>query len=42
MNIYISDLDGTLLNNNGALSEYTISILNKLNENNINFSVATA
>ena len=42
MNIYISDLDGTLLNNNGALSEYTISVLNKLNDNNINFSIATA
>lgn len=42
MNIYISDLDGTLLNNNGALSEYTISVLNKLNEHNINFSIATA
>lgn len=42
MNIYISDLDGTLLNNNGVLSEYTISVLNKLNEHNINFSVATA
>lgn len=42
MNIYISDLDGTLLNNNGELSEYTISVLNKLNEHNINFSIATA
>ncbi|MGL4571576.1 MAG: Cof-type HAD-IIB family hydrolase [Clostridium sp.] len=42
MNLYMSDLDGTLLNSDGELSPYTISILNDLPKNKINFSVATA
>lgn len=42
MNLYISDLDGTLLNNNAKLSDYTKSTLKKLISNNLNFSIATA
>lgn len=40
--LYISDLDGTLLNQNAELSEYTINTLNRLIANGMNFSVATA
>ena len=40
--LYISDLDGTLLNRNAELSEYTINSLNKLITNGVHFSVATA
>ena len=40
--LYISDLDGTLLNRNAELSEYTIDTLNKLIANGVHFSVATA
>lgn len=42
MNLYISDLDGTLLDNNAKLSPYTISSLNKLISKGLNFSAATA
>lgn len=40
--LYISDLDGTLLNNSAELSEYTINTLNDLIAKGVNFSVATA
>ncbi len=40
--LYISDLDGTLLNKNAELSEYTIDALNSLIDKGIHFSVATA
>lgn len=42
MKLYISDLDGTLLNNQMCLSDETVSILNKLIEEGLNFSFATA
>lgn len=40
--LYISDLDGTLLNHSAKLSEYTSDALNKLIAKGLNFSVATA
>ena len=40
--LYISDLDGTLLNRDAELSEYTTDTLNKLISNGSCFSVATA
>ncbi len=40
--LYISDLDGTLLNKNAELSEYTINTLSKLNAKGVDFSLATA
>ncbi len=40
--LYISDLDGTLLNRNAELSEYTVNILNNLIAKGVYFSVATA
>jgi Cof subfamily protein (haloacid dehalogenase superfamily) len=40
--LYISDLDGTLLNGNAELSEYTITVLNKLISSGLTFSIATA
>lgn len=40
--LYISDLDGTLLNDNAELSESTISKLNSLAEKSVLFTVATA
>ena len=42
MDLYISDLDGTLLNNKAQISNTTKNILNKAIDNNINFSIATA
>jgi HAD superfamily hydrolase (TIGR01484 family) len=39
--LYVSDLDGTLLNPNAVLSEYTKNELNKLISCGINFTVAT-
>lgn len=42
MNIYISDLDGTLLNSDGKLSNNSINLINEAIDNNINFTVATA
>lgn len=39
--LYISDLDGTLLNQEGRLSQVTIKKLNELINNGINFTVAT-
>jgi len=40
--LYISDMDGTLLQSGGALSEYTKEKLNEFYEKGIYFSVATA
>ncbi|MBN2853500.1 MAG: HAD family phosphatase [Clostridia bacterium] len=40
--IYISDLDGTLLNDNAMLSDFTIDTIRKLNESGIKFTIATA
>ncbi len=40
--LYISDMDGTLLQNNGKMSEYTKEKLNEFYEKGIPFSVATA
>jgi Cof subfamily protein (haloacid dehalogenase superfamily) len=39
--LYVSDLDGTLLDRNAALSEYTKTALNRLISRGINFTVAT-
>ncbi len=40
--LYISDLDGTLLCSNDRLSDYTKDIINKLIDNGVAFSYATA
>jgi len=40
--IYISDLDGTLLNNNSELSKYSLKVINEIKEKNIKFTIATA
>lgn len=40
--LYISDLDGTLLNKEACLSSYTIDTLNELIDQGLNFTVATA
>ena len=40
--LYISDLDGTLLRSNETTSEYTNDTLNRLTENGMLFSYATA
>lgn len=40
--LYISDLDGTLLNNSSRLSEYAVKILNRLIDSGMIFSYATA
>lgn len=40
--LYISDLDGTLLNNNKELSSYTRDTLNRLMAEGLHFSAATA
>jgi 5-amino-6-(5-phospho-D-ribitylamino)uracil phosphatase len=40
--LYISDLDGTLLNENVELSDYTINTLNTLIKNGVHFTIATA
>lgn len=40
--LFISDLDGTLLNKNVELSEFTKNSLNKLIKSGMNFSIATA
>lgn len=40
--LYISDLDGTLLDANAEISAYTAEKLNILTEKGLNFSVATA
>lgn len=40
--LYVSDLDGTLLNSNTSLSEKTIRIINELVEQGLEFTFATA
>ena len=40
--LYISDMDGTLLQNDGKMSEYTKEKLNEIYKKGIPFSVATA
>jgi Cof subfamily protein (haloacid dehalogenase superfamily) len=40
--VYISDLDGTLLNSQGALSQFTVSSLQQLLDEGVDFSVASA
>lgn len=40
--LYVSDLDGTLLNKSAKLSSYTINTINALIDKGLNFSVATA
>lgn len=42
MNLYVTDLDGTLLNNKKEVSDYSKLELSNLIKNNINFTVATA
>jgi hydroxymethylpyrimidine pyrophosphatase-like HAD family hydrolase len=42
MELFVSDLDGTLLNSQKMLSEQTISLLNQLLHQGIQFTVATA
>lgn len=42
MKLYVSDLDGTLLNKHGKLSSYSIQTINSLVENGVNFTIATA
>lgn len=40
--LYISDLDGTLLNEKVELSDYTISTLNSMIQKGVHFTIATA
>ncbi|MDR2834029.1 MAG: Cof-type HAD-IIB family hydrolase, partial [Streptococcaceae bacterium] len=40
--LYISDLDGTLLNTSAELSDGTVNALNKMIADGVNFSIATA
>lgn len=40
--LYVSDLDGTLLDSNGHLSDFTADTLNKLIAQGMSFTVATA
>ncbi len=40
--LYVSDLDGTLLNAEGQLSKNSVKRLNKLIEKGLNFTIATA
>lgn len=42
MTLFVSDLDGTLLNNSAQLSKESTILLNKSIENDINFTIATA
>lgn len=42
MTLYISDLDGTLLNKDAHLTEHSREIINHLIKNGMNFTVATA
>lgn len=41
-NLYISDLDGTLLKPSAELSEYAVNSLNNMISTGLNFSIATA
>lgn len=40
--LYVSDLDGTLLNKRDRISEYSMNIINKLMESGMTFTYATA
>lgn len=42
LNLYISDLDGTLLNCEQVISETSVKIINELIEKGVNFTIATA
>ena len=42
MELFVTDLDGTLINSKREVSKKSLEILNKLIENGINFTVATA
>lgn len=42
MDLFVSDLDGTLLDKNAQLSEYSLQVLNELIDKGMNFTVATA
>lgn len=42
MDLYISDLDGTLLNSEGKLSQFTIESINSLIDQGLKFTIATA
>ena len=42
MDLYISDLDGTLLSSEGKLSQYTIERINNLIAEGLQFTIATA
>jgi len=40
--LYVSDLDGTLLKSDDKMSEYTVKTINKLIDDGMHFSYATA
>lgn len=40
--LYVADLDGTLLNREGMLSEYTIQTIRRMTEEDVWFTIATA
>ena len=40
--LYVSDLDGTLLDGDGQLPENSVQRINKLIDNGLNFTIATA
>lgn len=42
MELFVSDLDGTLLNKNQVISEYSKEKLNKIINKGVNFAIATA
>ena len=42
MNLFVSDLDGTLLDKNAELPAYSLSVLNELIDKGMHFTVATA
>ena len=42
MELFISDLDGTLLNGNAEVTEFTRDTLNRLMVKGLNFTAATA
>ena len=42
MTLYVSDLDGTLLNDSAQISSKSIKLLNSAIQNNANFTIATA
>lgn len=42
MKLFVSDLDGTLLNSNAEISEESIEIINDLIDKGLNFTIATA